>query len=146
MPPVYGGFGGDVSVQDVGGYAFSEPPVEIYSYTVPGGVISGIDQPTTFTGERAHQVESFVAEQAREYEPGVYATLETQKHGVGQYVAEGVYPILDPIYGTGGALEPVTAWVDPSRSVTDEFITPDLKKDVLLYGALAIGALALLKR
>ena len=116
----------------------------VYSYTVPGGVISGIDVPTTFTGERAHQVESMVAEHAREYEPGVYATVETQKHGIGQYVAEGVYTILDPIYGEGGALEPVTAFVDPGRSALDEF-GPG-KDKLLLYGALAIGALALLKR
>jgi len=146
MPPVYGGFGGDVSVQDIGGYAFSEPPAEVDSYTVPGGVISGIEKPTTFTGEKARQVESFVALQASEYQPGVYAPHEHQKAGVGQYVAEGVYTTLNPYYGEGGALEPVTAWVDPSRSVTEEFVTDELKNDLLLYGALAIGALALLKR
>jgi len=146
MPPIYGGTGGDVSVQDIGGYQMQEYVPPVYSYTVPGGVISGIDVPTTFYGDKARQVESFVGLQASEYQPGVYAPIETQKHGVGAYVAEGVYTILDPYYGQGGVLEPVTAMVDPERSAIDEFVTDDLKKDALLYGALAIGALALLKR
>jgi len=111
-------------------------------YTVQPGQISGIDQPTTFCGERADQVRSLVGLHATEYDPATYG----QKQGLGYQVAEGVYQVLDPYYGQGGALEPVTAWVDPERSVVDEFVTADLKKDLLLYGALAVGVLALLKR
>ena len=60
------------------------------------------------------------------------------------FIAPVVYGALDPLYGEGGALEPVTAWVDPERSVIDEF--GGGKENLLLYGALAIGALALLRR
>ena len=52
------------------------------------------------------------------------------------FVAQAVYPILDPYYGEGGIFEPVT---DLVTGETD-------KSNLLLYGALAIGALALLKR
>jgi hypothetical protein len=52
-------------------------------------------------------------------------------------VARTVFPILDPYYGEGGIFEPVT------NLVTGEGGT---RENLLLYGALAIGALALLKR
>jgi len=55
--------------------------------------------------------------------------------GIG-YVAEGVYNVLDPYYGEGGALAPVTDWVTGKGD----------KDNLLLYAALGIGALALLKR
>tara|TARA_R110000824_G_scaffold127121_1_gene287116 strand:- start:1368 stop:1829 length:462 start_codon:yes stop_codon:yes gene_type:complete len=48
-----------------------------------------------------------------------------------------LYTGLDPYYGTGGPLAPVT------DLVTGE---GDARQNLLLYGALAIGALALLKR
>jgi len=51
-------------------------------------------------------------------------------------VAQAVYPILDPYYGEGGVFEPVTQFVSGE---TD-------KSNLLLYAALGIGALALLKR
>ena len=109
-------------------------------YTVQPGQLSGIDVPTTFCGERAREVQTLIEGHALEYDPAKYG----QKEGLGYTVAEGVYQVLDPYYGEGGFLEPVTAWVDPDRSVLDEF-TPG-KDKLLLYGALAIGALALLKR
>jgi len=52
------------------------------------------------------------------------------------FVAQAVYPILDPYYGEGGIFEPVT---DLVTGETD-------KSNLLLYAALGIGALALLKR
>jgi len=52
------------------------------------------------------------------------------------FVAQAVYPILDPYYGEGGVFEPVTRFVSGE---TD-------KSNLLLYAALGIGALALLKR
>jgi len=55
--------------------------------------------------------------------------------GIG-YVAEGVYTTLDPFYGEGGALAPVTDWVTGK----------DKDSNLLLYAALGIGALALLRR
>ena len=51
-------------------------------------------------------------------------------------IAQAVYPILDPYYGEGGVFEPVTQFVSGE---TD-------KSNLLLYAALGIGALALLKR
>jgi len=48
-----------------------------------------------------------------------------------------LYTGLDPLYGEGGIFEPVT------DLVTGE---GDSRQNLLLYGALAIGALALLKR
>lgn len=51
-------------------------------------------------------------------------------------LAQAVYPILDPYYGEGGVFEPVTRFVSGE---TD-------KSNLLLYAALGIGALALLRR
>ena len=52
------------------------------------------------------------------------------------FVAQAIYPVLDPLYGEGGVFEPVTRFVSGE---TD-------KSNLLLYAALGIGALALLKR
>jgi len=54
----------------------------------------------------------------------------------GSQVAEGVYQVLDPYYGEGGVFEPVTDWVRGEGK----------DNNLLLYAALGIGALALLKR
>ena len=51
-------------------------------------------------------------------------------------VAQAVFPVLDPLYGEGGVFAPVTRFVSGE---TD-------KSNLLLYAALGIGALALLKR
>jgi len=51
--------------------------------------------------------------------------------------AKLTYTALDPYYGEGGIFEPVT------DLVTGE---GDARSNLLLYGALAVGALALLKR
>jgi hypothetical protein len=51
--------------------------------------------------------------------------------------AKWIYEGLDPIYGEGGVLEPVTDLVTGQG---------DTRENLLLYGALAIGALALLRR
>jgi len=48
-----------------------------------------------------------------------------------------LYTGLDPLYGEGGIFEPVTDFVTGDRTGSNK---------LLLYGALAIGALALLKR
>jgi len=67
MAAIYGGVGGDVSVQDIGGYTFQPPPQpQPNSYTVQPGVISGIDTATTFTGQEAKRVEAYVTGVARE--------------------------------------------------------------------------------
>jgi len=67
MAAIYGGVGGDVSVQDIGGYTFQPPPPpQPYTYTVQPGVISGIDTATTFTGQEAKRVEAYVTGVARE--------------------------------------------------------------------------------
>ena len=52
------------------------------------------------------------------------------------FVAKVAYQALDPLYGEGGVFEPVTRFVSGE---TD-------KSNLLLYAALGIGALALLKR
>jgi len=52
------------------------------------------------------------------------------------WIAQTLYTGLDPLYGEGGALSPVTDWVTGKGD----------KSNLLLYAALGIGALALLKR
>ncbi len=52
-------------------------------------------------------------------------------------VAQIAYTGLDPIYGEGGIFEPVTDLVTGEGSA---------RENLLLYGAIAIGALALLRR
>jgi len=51
------------------------------------------------------------------------------------WVAQAIYPVLDPYYGEGGIFEPVT-----------QFVSGNGKDNLLLYAALGIGALALLRR
>ena len=53
------------------------------------------------------------------------------------FIPSVLYPILEPYYGPGGTLSPVTDFV------TGEGVS---RQNLLLYGAIAIGALALLKR
>ena len=53
------------------------------------------------------------------------------------FIAKALYTGLDPLYGEGGIFEPVT------DLVTGE---GDSRSNLLLYGAIAIGALALLKK
>jgi len=117
----------------------AEAPPPLDCYTVQPGQISGINVATTFCGPKAAQVRTFITGLGHEYDPAMFG-----KEGLGQQIAEGVYETLDPYYGEGGVFEPVTAWVDPGRSLLGEF-GPG-KDKLLLYGALAIGALALLKR
>ena len=47
-------------------------------------------------------------------------------------IASGVYTVLNPIYGEGGFLEPVTVIVDPDRTVYEEYIEPRVE-DVQEY-------------
>jgi len=51
--------------------------------------------------------------------------------------AQILYPVLDPLYGEGGIFEPVTDLVTGEGGA---------RNNLLLYGAIAIGALALLKK
>jgi len=53
------------------------------------------------------------------------------------FIAKAVYTGLGPIYGEGGIFEPVTDFVRGDRTGSN---------NLLLYGAIAIGALALLKK
>jgi len=53
------------------------------------------------------------------------------------FIAKALYTGLDPLYGEGGIFEPVTDFVRGDRTGSN---------NLLLYGALAIGALALLKK
>jgi len=52
-------------------------------------------------------------------------------------IAQIVYDVLDPYYGEGGMLEPVTVIVDPDRTITEEYIDPLADK----YGETAETAL-----
>jgi len=112
--------------------------------------------------EARHQ--QLIAQRAEDAERARLATIEAQARQAGEeYYAEGgagygtvpggpdvtympsdapgpakfLYPVLDPYYGEGGIFEPVT------DLVTGE---GDSRNNLLLYGALAIGALALLKK
>jgi len=61
----------------------------------------------------------------------------TYMPGDAPFIAKTLYTGLDPFYGEGGIFEPVT------NLVTGEGGT---RNNLLLYGAIAIGALALLKK
>ena len=52
------------------------------------------------------------------------------------WIAQTLYTGLDPLYGEGGVFAPVTSWVSGEGD----------KSNLLLYGAIGIGLLALLKR
>jgi len=57
--------------------------------------------------------------------------------GDAPFIAKALYTGLDPYYGEGGIFEPVTDLVTGEGGA---------RTNLLLYGALAIGALALLKK
>ena len=61
----------------------------------------------------------------------------TYMPGDAPFIPSVLYPILDPYYGEGGVFEPVTDLVTGEGTA---------RSNLLLYGALAIGALALLKK
>jgi len=61
----------------------------------------------------------------------------TYMPGDAPFIAKTLYTGLDPYYGEGGIFEPVTDFVKGDRTGSDK---------LLLYGAIAIGALALLKK
>jgi len=61
----------------------------------------------------------------------------TYMPGDAPLIARLTYQGLDPYYGEGGIFEPVTDFVTGEG---------DSRQNLLLYGALAIGALALLKK
>ena len=44
--------------------------------------------------------------------------------GVQEATAGGIVWALDPIYGEGGILEPVTVIVDPDRTIVEEYVEP----------------------
>jgi len=112
--------------------------------------------------EAEHQ--RLITQRAEDAERARLATIEAQARQAGEeYYAEGgtgygtvpggpdvtympsdapgpakfLYPVLDPYYGEGGIFEPVTDFVKGDRAGSDK---------LLLYGAIAIGALALLKK
>jgi len=94
--------------------------------------------------ERLAQMERTAAEAHEKYyaEGGTgYGTVPggpdvTYMPSDAPFVAQALYPVLDPLYGEGGVFAPVTRFVSGE---TD-------KSNLLLYAALGIGALALLKR
>ena len=45
-------------------------------------------------------------------------------------VAQWTYDTLDPYYGEGGTLEPVTVIVDPDRTVKEEYVEPMVEEYV----------------
>jgi hypothetical protein len=144
MPPVYGGFG-DVETRDIMGGTQStyQPPVaQPYSYTVQPGVISGIDTATTFTGQEARRVEAYVTGVAQEYRPEDFEKPEGFVYDVQERVAQTTFDVLDPLYGTGGVLEPVTVAIDPTRTIAGEY---GIGRNELLLGA-GLVALLLLRK
>ena len=98
MAAIYGGFGGDVSVTDTGGYTNAPPPPppqpQPYSYTVQPGVISGIDTATTFTGKEAQRVEAYVTGVAREQ-----AVYEANQPTISERVAYANQQTIQAIQG-----------------------------------------------
>lgn len=54
-------------------------------------------------------------------------------------LAQSYVDVMDPVYGEGGALEPVTVWIDPDRTWKDEYIDPTLDE----YGNRAAAGTAL---
>ena len=138
MVAIYGGTGGDVEVQDIGGYTFTQPVAQPYTYTVQPGVVSGIDTATTFTGQEARRVEAYVTGVEQEYRPEDFQ----QPKGLTADIAQATVNVLDPIYGTGGVLEPVTVAVDPTRTIAGEY---GIGREELLIGA-GLVALLLLRK
>ena len=65
-----------------------------------------------------------------------------------QFARDTVF-ILDPIYGEGGTLEPLTVIVDPERTVKEEYIDPTVEeyldplKETAETGLIVAGLIAL---
>ena len=125
MPPIYGGVGGDVSVQDIGGYTVAPPPPpQPYSYTVQPGVISGIDTTTTFTGKEAQRVEAYVTGVAREQ-----AVYEANQPSISERIA----------YANQQTIQAIQGGTQAAVGTVSDF------GNVALPLAVAVGAILLLK-
>jgi hypothetical protein len=85
--------------------------------------------------ERAHQ--EYYAEGGKGYGTVPGGPDVTYMPSDAPLPAKILYPALDPYYGEGGPLAPVTDLVTGEGSA---------RENLLLYGAIAIGALALLRR
>ncbi len=141
MAPIYGGVATQSGfATDTGGYVQQPYVAQPYSYTVQPGVVSGIDTATTFTGQEAKRVEAYVEGVAQEYRPEDFLT--TDPSPILTDIAQTAYDVLDPIYGTGGVLEPVTIAVDPTRTIAGEY---GIGRNELLLGA-GLVALLLLRK
>jgi len=57
-------------------------------------------------------------------------------------LAQTTYDILDPAFGEGGALEPVTVWIDPDRTIKEEYIDPTLDEYGMELGLALVGLVA----
>lgn len=125
MAAIYGGVGGDVSVQDIGGYTFQPPPPpQPYTYTVQPGVISGIDTATTFTGQEAERVEAYVTGVAREQ-----AVYDANQPTISERIAYANRETMGAIRGT----------TETAVGAVSDF------GNVALPLAVAVGAILLLK-
>lgn len=72
-------------------------------------------------------------------------TIQDVKTGFAQTTVD----VLEPVYGSGGVLEPVTVIVDPERTILEEYETPidqfkDAAKQTADTALLALGAVALI--
>jgi len=57
-------------------------------------------------------------------------------------IAQTTFDVLDPAFGSGGMFEPVTVWVDPDRTIKEEYIDPALEEYGTEMGLVLIGLVA----
>lgn len=57
-------------------------------------------------------------------------------------IAQTTYDLLDPAFGEGGMFEPVTVWVDPDRTIKEEYIDPTLDEYGMELGLALVGLVA----
>ena len=111
MPPLLGGYGTEETRDIMGGTqsTYQPPAPQPYTYVAPAGQISGVPGGTTFYGDEARRVETYVTGVAREQAyHNASTTSQTLRDRITHANAETAQFIADQLQGarqtvTGGA-------------------------------------------
>jgi len=108
---------------------FSNPTITIPGWGTDMGIAWGGTDPMAGTGYTGVDTDMYGFDW---WQPEVFK----------QTLAQTTYDVLDPAFGEGGMFEPVTVWVDPDRTIKEEYIDPALDEYGMELGLALIGLVA----
>jgi len=117
---------------------FSQPKISIPGWGTDMGVTWGGTDPMVGTGYTGVDTDMYGFHGWLPIDPGLIPTTDE----VLTPIAQTTYDLLDPAFGKGGALEPVTVWIDSDRTIKEEYIDPTLDEYGTELGLVLIGLVA----